>query len=72
MIENDAQLTQTLNSIVLLQHSLDDLRDEVLPHSRQWYEVMIEGPHDEIKRLQSQVDEYRARQQDLSRRSKAS
>jgi hypothetical protein len=34
------------------------LRKDVLPKSRQWFDLMAEGPVDEIRRLQREIDAY--------------
>ncbi len=58
MIENDAQLDQALEVMGMMYRGLAGLRKEVLPKSRQWFNLMAEGPVDEIRRLQKEIDAY--------------
>ncbi len=58
MIENDAQLVQTLEAMGLMYRALASLRKEVLPKSRQWFNLMAEGPVDEIRKMQREIDVY--------------
>ena len=34
------------------------LRKEVLPKSRQWFNVMAQGPVHEIRKIQAEIDAY--------------
>lgn len=63
MITSEKQLQRTLHWIEVFKSSLESLKKEVLPQSRQWYKLMAEGPEEEIKRLQSDVDDYLARKE---------
>jgi hypothetical protein len=58
MIENDAQLGQALEVMGLMYRALANLRKDVLPKSRQWFNLMAEGPVDEIRKLQKEIDVY--------------
>jgi len=58
MITNDDQLTQALDQMGGMYRALAALRTEVLPKNRQWFTLMAEGPVDEIRTLQSQIDAY--------------
>jgi uncharacterized protein YPO0396 len=58
MIANDAQLDQALEQLGRMYRALADLRKEVLPKNRKWFNLMAEGPVDEIRKLQSQIDAY--------------
>lgn len=58
MIENDAQLNLTLEQMGRMYRALADLRREVLPKSRQWFNLMAQGPVDEIRKMQAEVDAY--------------
>jgi hypothetical protein len=58
MIENDAQLNHTLEQMGRMYRALADLRREVLPKSRQWFNLMAQGPVDEIRKMQAEVDAY--------------
>jgi hypothetical protein len=63
MITSEKQLQRTLYWIEVFKNSLESLKKEVLPRSRQWYKLMAEGPKEEIKRLQAEVDDYLARKE---------
>jgi hypothetical protein len=58
MIENDAQLSQALEVIGMMYRALAGLRRDVLPKSRKWFDLMAEGPADEIRKLQKEIDAY--------------
>jgi hypothetical protein len=58
MIENDAQLDQALEAMGMMYRALASLRKDVLPKSRQWFNLMAEGPVDEIRKLQREIDAY--------------
>jgi hypothetical protein len=58
MIENNAQLNLTLEQMGRMYRALADLRREVLPKSRQWFNLMAQGPVDEIRKMQAEVDVY--------------
>lgn len=67
-IANEADLQQTLDAIRLLKASVEDLRRDVGSRSQQWFELMAEGPRDEIEKLQAEVDEYLAKRDAPARR----
>jgi hypothetical protein len=58
MIENDAQLNLTLEQMGRMYRTLADLRREVLPRSQRWFNLMAQGPVDEIRKMQAEVDAY--------------
>jgi len=58
MIETDAQLQQAIGQIERLYHGLDALRGDVLPKNRRNFAVLAEGPLDEIRKLQADIDRY--------------
>lgn len=71
MITNEAQRKQAEECIEIMRRSLEDMKKTVMPKSHQWYEVMTEGPIDEINRLQSEIDDYLARRQQSRRGARA-
>jgi len=58
MIENDAQLRQAIEQIENLYHALDSLRADILPKNPRNFAVFAEGPLDEIRKLQADIDAY--------------
>lgn len=71
MIENDKQMKLTQECIELMQNSLDSLRKTVLPKSQVWYDIMAEGPLDELNKLQAEIDDYLVRKQLAPQKLKA-
>ena len=57
-IENTAQLDQALEQMGRMQRILDSYRVEILPKNPRNFAVFAEGPLDEIRKLQSEIDEY--------------
>ena len=58
MITTDHELDQALDQLGGMYRALAALRKDVLPKNRQWFHLMVEGPLDEIRKLQSQIDAY--------------
>ena len=58
MIENTAQLDQALEQMGRMQRILDSYRVEILPKNPRNFAVFAEGPLDEIRKLQIEIDEY--------------
>ena len=58
MITTEAQLQQALEQIQRLCHALDSLRVDILPKNPKNFAVMAEGPVDEIRKLQADIDAY--------------
>jgi hypothetical protein len=63
MIENDAQLDQALEVMGLMYRALAGLRRDILPKSRQWFNLMAQGPADEIRKIQAEIDAYTGRKE---------
>jgi hypothetical protein len=61
MIETEAQLQQALDQIENLCRAVQSLRADVFPKSPRNFAVLAEGPVDEIRKLQVDVDEYLSR-----------
>jgi hypothetical protein len=62
MITNDEQLHQAVEQLGCMYRALAALRAEVLPVNARQFALMAEGPLDEIRRLQTQIDAYTGRE----------
>ena len=58
MIENEAQLRQAIEQIQGLCRAIDALRTDVLPKNPRNFAILAEGPVDEIRKLQVDIDDY--------------
>jgi hypothetical protein len=58
MIENEGQLRQALEQIQNLCAAVDSLRADVFAKNSRNFAVLAEGPLEQIRQLQRQVDEY--------------
>ena len=58
MIQNDKQLQQAIEQIERLYQGLNALRRDVLPRNSRNFAVLAEGPLDEIRKLQADIDHY--------------
>ena len=58
MIENTAQLGQAIEQMGRMQRILESYRARILPKSPRNFAVFAEGPLDEIRKLQIEIDEY--------------
>lgn len=61
MIQHEAQLQQALEQIGNLCHALQSLRADVFPKNPRNFAILAEGPMDEIRKLQADVDDYLTR-----------
>lgn len=57
-ITNDAQMQQALEQMNRMYRVIASFKKEVQPLNARNYEIMIEGPLNELRRLQAQIDEY--------------
>jgi hypothetical protein len=57
-ITNEAQLRQAVEQIQSLCSAIDSLRTEVFPKNPRNFAIMAEGPVDEIRKLQADIDAY--------------
>jgi hypothetical protein len=57
-ITNDEQLRVTIEQMGRMYSILQNLSQEMLPQSREWFAVMAEGPVDYIRELNEQVNAY--------------
>jgi hypothetical protein len=62
MITSDDQLTQTVEQLTRMYRALAALKAEVLPVNPQRFALMAEGPLDQIRSLQAELDAYGARE----------
>ena len=58
MINNEAQLQQAIEQIQGLCRAIDALRKDIFPKNPRNFAIMAEGPVDEIRKLQSDIDGY--------------
>ena len=58
MINNEAQLQQAIEQIQGLCRAIDSLRVEIFPKNSKNFAIMAEGPVDEIRKLQADIDAY--------------
>ena len=61
MIQTEAQLQQALEQIENLCRALQGLRADVFPKNPRNFAILAEGPVDEIRKLQVDVDDYLTR-----------
>ena len=58
MIENTDQLIQALEQMGRMQRVLESFRHDILPKNPNNFVIFAEGPLDEIRKLQAEIDEY--------------
>jgi uncharacterized protein (UPF0335 family) len=58
MINTEAQLQQAIEQIQRLYRAIDSLRVDILPKNPKNFAIMAEGPVDEIRKLQADIDAY--------------
>lgn len=61
MIQNEAQLKQAVEQIQNLCAAIESLRAEVFPKNPRNFAILAEGPVDEIRKLQGDIDSYVSR-----------
>jgi len=66
MIENEAQLRQAIEQIQGLCRAIDALRADVFPKNPRNFAILAEGPVDEIRKLQVDIDDYVTRLEDVA------
>jgi len=54
----EAQLQQAIEQIQGLCRAIDSLRVDIFPKNPKNFAVMAEGPVDEIRKLQADIDAY--------------
>jgi hypothetical protein len=63
MIETAEQLYQAIEQMGRMQRILESYRNEILTKNLRNFAVLAEGPLEQLRQLQSQVDEYLQRLQ---------
>ena len=63
MIETAEQLYQAIEQMGRMQRILESYRNEILTKNPRNFAVLAEGPLEQLRQLQSQVDEYLQRLQ---------
>jgi len=58
MIENDEQLRQASEAIGDLYQALASYRCKILPVNPRNYRMIAQGPLDEIRKIQADIDSY--------------
>ena len=58
MIENDEQLHQACEALTDLYAAVASHRSKILPLNPSSYAIIAQGPLDEIRKIQAQIDEY--------------
>ena len=58
MIETVEQLYQVIEQMGRMQRVLESYRNEVLTHNPRNFALFAEGPLEQLRQLQSQIDEY--------------
>jgi hypothetical protein len=58
MIQTETQLRQAIEQMENLCQAINSLRAEVFPQNPRNFAVLAEGPLEQIRQLQHQLDEY--------------
>jgi hypothetical protein len=58
MIESELELQQSIEQLERMYRMLLEFRRRIAPLNYKNYEVFAEGPREEIRRLQREIDEY--------------
>ncbi len=58
MIQTEGQLRQAIEQMENLWHAINSLRAEIFPQNPRNFAVLAEGPLEQIRQLQDQIDEY--------------
>ena len=61
MIDSTAQLDLAIEQMGRMQQILESYRGEILPKNPRYFAVFAEGPLDEIRKLQVEIEEYLSR-----------
>jgi hypothetical protein len=63
MICDDEELAVVRKQLALVEHALEDLRQDVLPKNERNFEVFSEGYVDQIAELKAEIESYAAAKQ---------
>ena len=58
MIETDEQLYQDWEALGDLYRALASYRSKILPANPRNYAIISQGPQDQIRRIQAEIDQY--------------
>jgi hypothetical protein len=58
MIQTGEQLYQAIEQMGRMQRLLESYRDEILTKNPRNFALLAEGPLEQLRQLQAQVDEY--------------
>jgi len=58
MIQTEAQLRQAIEQMENLCQAINSLRAEVFPQNPRNFAVLAEGPLEQIRQLEKQIDAY--------------
>ena len=58
MMETSEQLYQTIEQMGRIQRILESYRNEILTRTPRNFAVLAEGPLEQLRQLQQQIDEY--------------
>jgi hypothetical protein len=58
MIETPEQLNQAIDQMGRMQRILESYRNDILTRNPLNFAVLAEGPLEQIRQLQAQIDEY--------------
>ena len=58
MIETPEQLYQAIEQMGRMQRILESYRNQILTRNPRNFAVLAEGPLEQLRQLQSQIDEY--------------
>ena len=64
MIETAEQLYQAIEQMGRMQRVLESFRDEILTKNPRNFALLAEGPLEQLRQLQAQIDEYLQRVED--------
>ena len=65
MIETPEQVYQAIEQMGRMQRVLESFHRDILPKNPRNFSVFAEGPLDEIRKLQQEIDEYITRVQQV-------
>ena len=72
MINSDEQMQVNLELIKSMYGVIARLRREIAPLNYRNYEIMAEGPIEQIRRLRQEIDEYLGIQEPAARQDESS
>ena len=58
MIQTEAQLQQAIEQMGRMQRILESYRNEILAKNARNFALLAEGPLEQLRQLQAQIDEY--------------